>query len=109
LYIIHGNYTKKGEPAESIGIFSTAFAHYFLGAGILIIGQRTKNVYEFWAGLIVIMIAIPLSLLSLGMPDNTLGNLFVVISSLFAISTWAYVLLRIVWIHMKKITKITLI
>ncbi len=103
---------KNGEQKESVGIVSVIIAHYILGIGIAVLGQRTKNVAEFWGGIIIFILAVGLLLFfvsAAGSVESFRTSLSGVLYTLFSLMTWLYVLLRFVWIYVKKETKLTLL
>lgn len=103
---------KEGEEKEPIGVISLVLAHYVLGLGILIIGQRTKNVYEFWGGLLVFLFIIGyvfLGLMASGSSDAFMGSWFAVIYALLSLMTWIYIVARLAWIVIKKETRLTIL
>ena len=55
-----GEEKKEVEKQEQIGIIPLIIAHFLLGAGIAVIGQRTKNKMEFYGGLVFILLLISL-------------------------------------------------
>ena len=55
-----GEEGKEGEKQEQIGIIPLIIAHFLIGAGIVVIGQRTKNKMEFYGGLAFIFVVISL-------------------------------------------------
>ncbi len=101
---------KSGEQKEAIGVLSLLFVHYLLGVGIAIVGQRTKNVIEFWCGVLVFVIAVSLLLYFLvvaGSVEAFRASLSSVLYGLFSLMTWFYIIVRLIWIFIKKETKLT--
>jgi hypothetical protein len=103
---------KEGEKKESIGIIPLIVVHHIMGFGILMVGQRTKNVFEFWGGLAVFLIAVFYLFMGfsiLGTPENFSESLMGILYTLYSLVTWLYLLVRLIWIFVKKETKISII
>lgn len=93
------------EPKEPVGVITVILVHFILGLGIVIIGQRTKNRLEFWLGIIVFLIAIAFLVITLLSGTGTFPFGY----GLFSAATWLYILGRLVWIFIKKETKLTIL
>jgi hypothetical protein len=102
---------KSSDAKEAVGIIPLLILHYVIGIGIAFIGQKTKNVAEFWAGIIVFLVTMCFLALYISAPDaaafetSPAGALYV----FFSLVTWAYILGRVIWIYMKKETKLAFI
>ena len=103
---------KDGEEKEAVGVIPVLLVHYLLGLGIVVLGQRTKNVLEFWGGVSVFLIAIFFLFYSIAVGGgmsffqaNLLGTIYV----LFSLLIWLYIIGRLIWIAVKKETKLTII
>jgi hypothetical protein len=106
---------KKGDAKESIGVIPVVVVHLLLGLGIMLIGQRTKNVAEFWAGLAFFLFIIAAAFVSAFLhyqiyaSGPSLDSLFNIFRSLAAILSWIYILLRLFLLDRNKEVKVTLI
>jgi hypothetical protein len=103
---------KSGEEKEHVGVIVLLFVHYVIGLGIAYLGQRTKNVLEFWAGIvtfIIVMGFLALYILTPGAPaafeNSPMGSAYI----MFTFLTWVYVIVRLAWIYWKKETGLAII
>ncbi len=97
---------ESDEPKEPLGVLAVLIVHYILGLGIALIGQRTKNVGEFWAGVIVFFIAVSVIVATV---YGAGGDALLLAYGLFSLATWLYILGRLAWIYVKKETRLTII
>jgi len=83
---------KEGEKRENIGIIPLVIVNYLLGLGIAFIGQRMKNRYEFLGGLAFFVMVV--------------ASFFIspLLSTILGLFSWAYVIIRLIWIFVKKET-----
>ncbi len=88
---------KIEEKKEPIPIIILIFVNYIIGGGIALIGQRTKNKFEFYGGLAFIAAVI------ISQFVNAL--LFKILS----IASWLYIIIRLILIWKSKETEIKLI
>ena len=96
----------KGEK-EPISLVVLVVAHFLIGAGIMYIGEKTKNRREFLGGIAFILIAIiaylaPATVLDLGV---VAFGAFFMLSAL----SWLYLLVRLHLINQKKEVELKLI
>ncbi len=102
---------KNGEQKETVGVISLLVAHYLLGLGIAVIGQRTKNVMEFWFGIAVFLVAVGALIFfvtAAGSVAAFQASWLGILYGLFSLATWLYIILRLIWIFIKKETKLAL-
>ena len=86
---------KDKEKQEPIGVISLILAHFLLGAGIAVIGQRTKNKPEFYAGLAFIVFVIGFYILEF-ITAYSISDLIGCIRGLVVLGSWAYIIIRLV-------------
>jgi len=103
---------KSGEVKEPVGFISLIIVHYMFGLGIALLGQRTKNVIEFWGGVLAFVFSMGFLIVAMGSYgsiddfwDSFAGLLF----GLFSLLTWMYLAGRLIWIAIKKETRITIL
>ncbi|MBU0586272.1 hypothetical protein KJ780_02065 [Candidatus Micrarchaeota archaeon] len=114
---IEGNGSvKTKEPIvnvkEPIGIIPLIIAHSLLGAGIAIIGHRTKNKIEYYFGLLFIPIMIGIIVAGSGcnyycvfynsFSGNCSGCVYKIAYPLISLASWIYVVARLIYIAVKK-------
>ena len=92
---------KADEPKEPIALLGVFIVHYMFGLGIAYLGQTTKNIPEFWGGVCVFIIVVGLMIAGFLSGSEIFWGLL----ALFSIFTWAYILTRLIYIYVKKITK----
>ena len=82
---------NKVEKQEPIGVISLIIAHFLLGAGIAIIGQRTKNKMEFYGGLVFILVYIGIFIFEFTSKIDLVGCL----RGLLGLGSWIYIIIRL--------------
>jgi hypothetical protein len=85
---------KDKEKEEPIGVISLIIAHFLLGAGIAVIGQRTKNKPEYYGGLIFIVFVVGFYILEF-MTKYILEEIFGCVWGLIVFGSWAYIIVRL--------------
>ncbi|HID73176.1 TPA: hypothetical protein EYP38_04490 [Candidatus Micrarchaeota archaeon] len=64
---------------------------------------------EFWAGFVVFLVRGIALVIYLTSDNAIIEGVFGIAYGLFALLSWLYVVIRMVWIAMKKMMKITII
>ncbi len=103
---------KAGEQKEPVGFISLMVAHYFFGLGIAILGQRTKNVAEFWLGAVACVASfgfLAVALSGFASIDAFWDSFAGLVFGLFSLATWMYIVGRLLWIAIRKETRITIL
>lgn len=103
---------KQGEAKEPIGIIGVLVVHYLAGLGITVIGQRTKNITEFWGGVVFFILMVSFLIMEVSGFESTDAFLDSDIGTLYLLSSlisWIYVIARLIYIYVKKTTRFNIL
>lgn len=92
-----------------IGLITTILIHYFIGAGIAIIGRGTGNKMELYGGILLVVVLIGTALIGMGSMESAMAepgsepmNAGWMAYSILSILSWLYIVIRLIMIHRSK-------